>query len=303
MGPLLKWVFLVCCLIENSTCAFAGSLNSSGIPTKVFRARFTSNDAGFFSCFLMVVGLLDASEQETSNYNSVEVDFGTSGFYYDPAHGKNWWEYYFFPIQNQCKKFVRKTPSSAELIDCANKAHYDIPRKRCKELIDKYIKIRPEVLKAVSDVIQKELQGRPYIGVQYRGTDKNSHECSFLSVESAVAKATEYLNDPKWKNLPIFVATDEAPFLQLMKAQFGDRVVALSTTRSDNHCPIHTRKDIEGYKKGLDALVDCMILSQAVFLVRTSSNLSCAALLFNPDLESKCLNSSFHAPEREVSHR
>ena len=46
-------------------------------------------------------------------------------------------------------------------------------------------------------------------------------------------------------------------------------------------------------REGLDAVVDCLLLSRAHTLIRTASNLSLCSTLFNPSLPDRLLN-----PER-----
>ena len=47
------------------------------------------------------------------------------------------------------------------------------------------------------------------------------------------------------------------------------------------------------YQKGLDAVIDCLLLSRTQFLIRTASNLSLCAAMFNSRVPDLLLN-----PER-----
>jgi len=278
-----KTVFLLLCVLF--ICPYILFAQGTSRP----RALYKGHESGFFSCFQVTLGLLHAYEM--GRYSGVEVDFGVKGLYYDKDRGNNWWTYFFSPVcigwkQTQFPIYVLKPATIREF----GYASSILPQTRCKELIDKYIKINPEVLELVQNRISTQLQNGPYIGVQYRGTDKLRRESSYISPKQACDKVEELLIDEKWAYLPIFVATDVESFFQLMKNKFGDRVVSFQTFRSTDNKPIHVRKDISGYQKGLEALVDCLVLSKSCFLIRTSSNLSYSALLFNPDLPTYCLN-------------
>lgn len=37
-------------------------------------------------------------EFENGHLNSLQLDFGVQGLYYDPNYGSNWWNYYSEPI-------------------------------------------------------------------------------------------------------------------------------------------------------------------------------------------------------------
>lgn len=54
---------------------------------------------GMFASANKILGQLFLYEKQVfPEWTGLVVDFDVFGFYYDPAHGKNWWEYYFEPI-------------------------------------------------------------------------------------------------------------------------------------------------------------------------------------------------------------
>jgi len=262
---------------------------------------FVKHEAGFFSCFQVVIGMLE--EYEKGKYSGVEVNFGKTGLYYDKDFGENWWTYYFSPIHMSPKKsskpFVLSNSTTHWFISKYSDLAYSLPRARCKELIDKYIELLPPIQNIVQTFIRENFHNGSYIGVQYRGTDKFKTESSYISPEEACVQIELLLEDSRWDKLPIFVATDAEPFFQCMKSKFGDRVVSFSTIRSSDGKGIHFRKDVSGYQKGLEALVDCLLLSESCFFIRTSSNLANCALLFNPILPTICLNTVKGHPHPE----
>ena len=67
----------------------------------------------------------------------------------------------------------------------------------------------------------------------------------------------------------------------------------LDGRRSIDGRPIDVENADGNYQKGLDAVVDCLLLSRAHTLIRTASNLSLCSTLFNPSLPDRLLN-----PER-----
>lgn len=251
------------------------------------------HNAGFFSCFQMVIGMLEAYEQ--GRYSSVGVDFGKGGLYYDEKEGSNWWNYYFYPLDISAhvpgQPIFLSFDKDKTLLGTWGYLPYYLPRSRSKELIDRYVHVRPAILERVHTFIFEKLHNGPYIGVHYRETDKFRSDSSSLSPDAACEKIETFMKERNCVGLPIFVATDTEVFFQKMREKFGEKVATFSTIRSlDGQGGLHYRKDVSGYQKGLEALVDCLVLSRSCFLIRTSSNLGNCALLFNPRLPSICLN-------------
>ncbi len=72
---------------------------------------------GMFAVAQCMLGVFH--EYESKNYGGINVDFGEVGCYHDPAHGPNWWNYYFEPvhegdeagrqIRNHCRRGLCKS--------------------------------------------------------------------------------------------------------------------------------------------------------------------------------------------------
>ena len=77
------------------------------------------------------------------------------------------------------------------------------------------------------------------------------------------AAILKIISTKQLKNFTIFVATDEEPFLQFMKTKFRRRLVYYKDAyRSDDGQPLHFNQALSAYKKGEDALLDCLLLSK-----------------------------------------
>lgn len=249
----------------------------------------TPQDPGFFSIFLSVLGALDFYEKLEGDDKGLIVDFGTEGLYYDVNYGPNWWEYYFEPIKLGTDSYPRKLFLKSDHCDFSVKAGYRLPRERGYELIQKYIKVRPNIQEKIDLFVQKNFEGYNVVGIHYRGTDK---------VTEAPAVKYQVLIDlinveiAKDNNVKIFVATDEERFLETMRKNFHTRIVATDAIRSLSGRPVHykTYNDARNYQKGEDAVIDCILLSKCSKLIKTSSNLSTASARFNPFIEVVLLN-------------
>ena len=241
------------------------------------------NDAsGLFSEFAAVLGMLAHYEKWNAIYAGVNVDFGTQGLYYDPSVGANWWQYYFEPIELGCSRNARIRMVSAEQHDELALRIDRMPRRLGAELIRRHVRVRARVTEKVDAYAREHFQGTHVIGIHYRGTDKNSDLplVPYETVWAAVRAAIEAGNGRPYR---IFVATDEQAFLNDMRRRVPAGLLYRESVRSTDGSPTH-KKTGNNYAKGEDALVDCLLLARSDRLIRTASNLSLCAALFNPDL-------------------
>lgn len=244
---------------------------------------------GLFCVFNSVLGALDAYDKK--EISGLTVDFGTEGLYYDPKVGPNWWTYYFEPIaigeQTDFKLFPQYKKTIFSLT-----GSFEMSLERSHELIEKYVKVKPEILSKVEKIYQEQFAGSYVLGIHYRGTDKktDSPEVSYGEVAS---KAEEILKDRS--GAKIFVATDDARFLNVMKKRFSYLTVfGLDAIRSDNGKPVHMGNSDENYRKGEEAVVDALLLARCNFLLKNSSNLSQWSRKYNPAIPTLQLNSSYY---------
>ncbi len=123
--------------------------------------------------------------------------------------------------------------------------------------------------------------------MHYRGTDKfvDARRVPYGEMEREVRSRLRPDGESR-----IFVATDEAAFVTYMRERFPGLVAARDMFRSLDGSPIDIINDDTNHRKGLDAVVDCLLLSRTHTLVRTASNLGLFATLFNPRLPVTLLN-------------
>ncbi len=233
---------------------------------------------GFFSIFHMVLGALDFMETSDSCCG-LRVDFEDKDFYYDKEYGKNWWEYYFEPIDVGEKTDVIKKFFEYKKIAFSFHAEFGISRERGNELIRKYIFLKPHIQKKIDDFCETNFQGSYVIGVHYRGTDKWS-EADIVPYKDVYERLQPIVKEQH--NYKIFVATDDSYFLTYMHAHFPGYVIAIDAIRSDEGAAVHFTEKNLNYKKGEDAIIDCILLSKCDLLLKMASNLSDCSTSFNP---------------------
>ncbi len=235
-------------------------------------------ESGLFATMTYVLGALELYEQGT--FGGLTVNFYKAGLYYDPAVGNNWWNYYFEPIFLPPKPNQEPRKMTLQEINLACRAGLALSRERRHQLIDKHVKLQPHIQKKVERFVQDYFQGRRIVGVHFRGTDKKK-EVPRISYD-AVAAAIDARD---LSEAYLFVATDEAAFLEYMNGRYPGRVIAAPATRSTDGRPLHFDAP-DKYRIGEEAVIDCLLLSRCDFLVRTLSDLSKYSTYFNLNLPS-----------------
>ena len=165
---------------------------------------------GMFSVLHTVIGTLDLYEKK--EYGGIEIDFGTSGLYYEAKKGPNWWSYYLEPLRLGNKQGKKIVPYRflKHSVDMANRSEFHLTKFRSAELVSNYFQFKPFLLQMVHDFATIHFNGKKVIGVHYRGTDKKL-EAPRVPYQRVLNEISKVLTSDDL----IFIATDEEKFLSL----------------------------------------------------------------------------------------
>ncbi len=271
-------------LVEKST------LKADSSPPIYLELNSPYFCTGLFNMFSMVLGLLHIYDQ--GELAGAKVDFKDQGLYYDAAYGPNWWQYYFEPIELGSAigaTYIVSTTDHHCHLSC--QGEFNMTRERAGYLLQKYVQPKPHIQQKIKEFKQKYFGSAYVIGIHYRGTDKSS-EAPRVPYEQVKEEVSRYLKKFKNRKVKIFVATDEQAFLDYMKREFINVVYLEDSIRSDTGFPVHLLFN-QNYKKGEDAVLDCLLLSKCNMLIRTSSSLSLFSTYFNPNMRVVELNHRF----------
>jgi hypothetical protein len=255
----------------------------------VLECRSGGDATGLFSEFAAVLGILDHYERWQPLYAGVRVEFG-DGLYYEPSFGPNWWEYYFEPINIGSHSGAPARVVSPYYHDlCANRIEQTMPRERAARLVARYVVLKPRIRAIVDAYVREHWGDAMVLGVHYRGTDKSAEapRVPFDEVEAVVRHAISRAGPRPGK---LFVATDEQAFLDYMRDRFPAQLLYREMFRSTDGRAIDVVNADGNHQKGEDAVLDCLLLSRTHALIRTASNLSLCAALFNPHVPETLLN-------------
>jgi len=284
----MKNSLITLAICTTAFCTYANQDTFLLIPPRGNPSR-TICWSGFFANFLAVIAGLDMYEK--NGYGGCGVEF-PYGYYLAPAVGPNWWEYYFEPININPELRTKKTQLMNEnmKVHGANSVISSMSRERAAELTKRYVHIKPHIQQKIDDFIIHHFDGHFIIGIHYRGTDKHE-EAPTVPYETFYQKLTEIIEEHKFDDYRIFVATDEAAFIDYIKTMVDTtKLCYTNAIRSPNSKPVHVDSGYDPYQLGEDALIDCVLLSHCSVLIRNWSVLGSTSANINPDLLVISLN-------------
>lgn len=274
-------------------------LIDAGLPLKkhflVLPCLGGAQTSGLFTEFLAALGALAQHEHWPSIYAGLRIDYADQGLYYDPEAGPNWWNYYFEPVAiGDSRNAVVKTidPHQHDLLTYHAAA---MSRSAAHDLIARHVRLQAHIQRLVDAYVAGHFAHSFSIGVHYRGTDKHE-EAPPVPYEEVVGAIHDAAAGAGSLPVRVFLATDDQRFLDVMIERFPDSLLYRPMFRSKDGRPIDVTNDDTNYRKGEDAVVDCLLLSRTNYLIRTASNLSLCSAFFNPDVPERVLNRPYYSP-------
>ena len=227
----------------------------------------------------------------------------------DPNYGDNWFNYYFTHKQLSQKehRLALRKYENGDYYEINNRytinrltrsdMHHEIQNdlttlQAGKILFDRYINIQDHILNTVDNFYTKNLLNKKVIGIHYRGIDKHK-ETALVEYDFVISILDKYKN----RFNTLFVASDEPEFIKYIHHNITDIDIV---TYSNPSGEIHFLDNSNNYKKGLDALVDSILLKRCDLLIKTPSLLSAWSKLLNPGLPVVLLGRPDLHPNNEL---
>lgn len=267
-------------------------------PDKTFYiSRRPAPGAGLFSNYHWVLGnVMYALGQ---GYIPV-IDMENYKTYYNESEPinrtYNAWEYYFeqpFPYTleevYQSKNVILGSMMYMEQYICPLSTQEQI---ECyNALMTKYLRFNETTRQAIKEVEKKTFNGRKNIlGVAYRGTDLVKMHLPFHPIiaplEDYIQKTRQFMSE--WNMEYVYISTEEVETVEAFKNAFGDKLIVMDRMRikgytsdmgympSIKYCRAH-----DNYKKGLEYIIDTVLLSKCDSLICANTNGTAAAIEFN----------------------
>lgn len=234
---------------------------------------------------------------------------------YAEYEGEDWFGTYFSNIaltdadrlRIQRGKITVSRISDIEQLGLPN-YESDFTLESAHRLLDRHVRVQPGILDYVGEYVRQQFAGERVLGVHYRGTDKGS-EAPRVSLEECLQAVSLYL-DRHPETTAIFLASDESSFIDAFRHRCSRaRIITHDDqARSRDGLAIHTRPlEGQGNPRGMEALVNSLLLSRCDGLVRTASFLSAWSSVFNPEIPVVMLNRPYANklwfPDREIARR
>jgi hypothetical protein len=233
-------------------------------------------ERGFFSLFIQAIYGIDFATKNNLPYC---IDFSKRIYCYsDPSIADiSFWNFYFDqPLPRMPEHAVPVINDFFELYPLTiwNRGHLrkmnsHIRQLTFKEDVWQYIKraLRP-------------LIGANVLGVHIRRTD---HPAAIRPVRlKRYFRAVDKLIIGYDK---LFLSTDDAKVVELFHQRYGNKLHTNDVTRSSDAVSVHRNTALQNrWRLGVDVLVDCYCLASCRRLILSYSNVSYAAMLFNPEL-------------------
>ena len=283
------------------------------------------NQWGFFSSFLQVLDNLRWCEK--NDYKPI-IEWGSDSQYYSENGyngSKNVWEYYFEPTPTKITDdALIKTNHNTFLLKeiPQNFGHRNIKtsglrerkdwpivndywRKEANRIINKYIKLKPSVLKKINNFYNQNLNVPGIkIAIHLRGGRgaKELYHKDNVQLEYYRDCINKWLINNKISKYTIFVASDSNEAINFISNNFKN-VKSYPCHRTDDYYikgkPYHQVQEV-GWNPsgnqfmpdkraiiGEEALIEAQLLSKCDIMFHHDSLLAIGAANFNPNLELK----------------
>jgi hypothetical protein len=292
--------------------AYLGNWKNLPIDNLRLLPKITCNK-GFFSCLTYILECLPYLNENYSekvnikyyshnygNYPNFEVFGGAIKLAYSPT------------ISNKVSENLQCLAALSKKIgDNIFKDNF----KLAKEYFDKYFIISPDIWEKVNKFTECFTN---VLGVHFRGTDKNIVKwVTHCSSDEFIAVIKDNVSKNNYDR--IFVTSDEAQFIEELGesvnlpiiyydkiesstpihldrlAVITDIIDKIKKASFDEKIALEYKLKIEAqYNQKLleDAIINCLILSKCRIVIKTHSQLSAYAKVFNPELEIYRVNES-----------
>ena len=238
--------------------------------------------------FALFFGALNHLDWCAKNNKQPVIYWDKSCLYYQPQGyngSTNVWEYYFEPVSMLSYTHgdiihydVLAPDGSGFDYRCFSEKYMIKFKYQAKRIIDKYIKIKSNIQNKIDDFYDHYLKNKKTIGIHLRGTDKEV-DVKNIPLEIIFKAAAKYDCDQ------YLVATDEMRLLEEAKLKLPKPVIFYPCYRSHDGSPIHMgNNNSDKALRGEEALIETVLLSKCNVLIHTCSNMSAAAIFFNPNI-------------------
>jgi hypothetical protein len=276
----------------------------------VLAVDIRANNVGFFAQLNWSLYILAHCEQ----YQLIPQIRYTGPLYGDILH-HDWFHDFFqenqtAPLAAQPWAPPKRTFRIVNILETDFATRYSpaMTIEEAHRLFTTHYRVKQDVQAYVDRFIATEFAPGGTIGLHYRGTDKQieADPVDWPRCFRSVMKRVEA--HPELKQ--IFISSDDPKFIDWFAHEATGTLSVLlhpDEERSHDGKPVHISRTGNRYRKGFEALVNCLLLSRCTALMRSASCLSGWSSIFNPALPMTLLNEPYDHmlwfPDRELVKR
>ena len=150
------------------------------------------------------------------------------------------------------------------------------------------LSIKEDLRKSANEWFENHIKG-DWVAVHYRGTDIRENRNGYCKSRYRIEMKpyVNYLKGVLDSQCSIFACSDQAQFIDEVKAAFPGRVFARDIKRSYDGKPLHLNfvplAESHDYDQERDALIDVLVLAKAELIYTTGSGFVDVVRYFNPE--------------------
>ncbi len=150
------------------------------------------------------------------------------------------------------------------------------------------LSIKEDLQKSANEWFESHVKG-DWVAIHYRGTDlaKGMDRTYRRRYKIELRPYVTYLKEVLDSQCSIFACSDQAQFIDEMKAAFPGRVFARDIKRSYDNTPLHLHfvpfEKRDNYEQERDALIDVLVLAKAGLIYTNGSGFVDMVRYFNPE--------------------
>ena len=157
-----------------------------------------------------------------------------------------------------------------------NSKYYGLSENAIYEKIfQKYLKPIPGITAKVDEFYLQHMQGRPWIGIHIRGSDKIHESPNLALTNASYLSFTDRIVELN-PTIGVFLLTDSIPLMEQFSMRYGDRLICTQATRDASNTGVHLSGH-DGIVIGEEVLVDTLLALKCDYFVgNKESNVSLA---------------------------
>ncbi len=201
-----------------------------------------------------------------------------------------WRHFKNYTLINPTNRSGQKSDHFREIIESCNMGYigrYFISSDYGHKVLTR-LSIKECLQKSANEWLESHIKG-DWVAVHYRGTDTKKHRNGYCKKRYRIdlKPCVTYLKAVLDSQYSIFACSDQAQFIDEMKAAFPERVFARDIKRSHDNTPLHKPlvplAKYDNYEHERDALIDILILAKAGLIYTTGSGFVDVVRYFNPE--------------------